>query len=152
MPLLAGVNLPRIDTPTFVGSMCTGSRFGNGSKPPCIHDKPRLGEVDKLAYLQNALKEVRDSRSRAELRRRQKVIRTIGAIESLKDRYDRPRGAHLEHVRSILQAPIVKANNGMQRAVYISCMTNASNTLEQTSYQICHHLDLDIRFSPPCWN
>ena len=36
------------------------------------------------------------------------------AVNCLKDRYDRPRLIHYKHVRSILQAPPLKANNGRE--------------------------------------
>ena len=36
------------------------------------------------------------------------------AIKCLKDRYDCPRVIDLEHVQSILQAPIMKGNNGRE--------------------------------------
>ena len=44
------------------------------------------------------------------------------AIKCLKDRYDRPRVTHHEHVRSILHAPNMKANNGRElRKLYDVC-------------------------------
>ena len=44
------------------------------------------------------------------------------AVRCLKDRYDRPRLIHREHVRSILQAPPLKANNGRElRKLYDLC-------------------------------
>ena len=44
------------------------------------------------------------------------------AIKCLKNCYDRPSVTQHEHVRSILQAPIMKANNGRElQKLYDTC-------------------------------
>ena len=59
------------------------------------------------------------------------------AVKCLHDRYDRPRITHREHVRSILQAPIMKANNGKElRKLYDVCKQHVR------AIQLSDHFDL----------
>ena len=60
------------------------------------------------------------------------------AIKYLHDRYDCPRITHCEHVRSILQAAIMKANSGKhQRKFYDVCKQHTR------VIQLSDHLDLE---------
>ena len=52
---MAGVNLPWIDIPTIDGNIVHLWPFWERFQS-AIHDKPHLGEVDKLTYLRNAPK------------------------------------------------------------------------------------------------
>ena len=54
--MMAGVNLPRIEIPTFDGNILNWRLFWEQFQA-AVHDKPQLGEVDKLTYLRNALKD-----------------------------------------------------------------------------------------------
>ena len=56
MPVLAGVNLPWIEIPTFDGTILNWWLFWELFHA-IVLDKPQLGEVDKLRYLQDALKD-----------------------------------------------------------------------------------------------
>ena len=57
VPAMAGVNLPRIDIPTFDGNILNWSLFWEQFQA-AVHDKPQLEKVDKLTYLRGALKDV----------------------------------------------------------------------------------------------
>ena len=74
--------------------------------PPCTHSKAGLNDIEKLTYLQDALK---DSPARFMI---QGLTRTSEnyeeAIKCLKERYDRPRLVQEEHIRSIVDAVPVK--------------------------------------------
>ena len=61
-----------------------------------IHDKPHLGDIDKLTYLQDALKGGPAMYLMQGLK--QKADSYEEAIECLQDCYDRPRVTHHEHV------------------------------------------------------
>ena len=85
-----------------------------------VYDKPHLGDVNKLTYLPDAVKG-RPARN---------VIQGLTqtsesyqeATECLKARYDRPRIIHREHVRSILQAPVLKFHSNKElRKLYDLC-------------------------------
>ena len=118
-PILAGVNLPRIEIPTFDGSILNWRLFWEQFQA-AVHDKPQLGEVDKLTYLRDALK---DGPAKSVVQGLTQTAESYQeAIRCLKDRYDRPRLTHREHVRSILQAPPLKAHNGREvRKLYDIC-------------------------------
>ena len=51
--MMAGVNLPRIEVPTFDGTILNWRLFWKQFQA-AVHDKPYLGEVDKLTYLRDA--------------------------------------------------------------------------------------------------
>ena len=71
-----------------------------------IHKKENLEDVEKLAYLRDALK---DGSAKLVI---QGLSQTEGnyseAIKCLQERYDRPRLIHQAHVRAILEAPPLK--------------------------------------------
>ena len=146
-PMLAGVNLPRIEIPTFDGNILNWRLFWEQFQA-AVHDKPQLGEVDKLTYLRDALK---SGPAKSVV---QGLTQTADsyqeAIRCLKDRYDRPRLTHREHVRSILQAPTLKAHNGKEvRKLYDICTQHiraikASDTFDlDTFLTIIMELKLD---------
>ena len=77
-----------------------------------VHDRPHLRDIDQLTYLQDALK---GGPAMYVIQRLTLTAESYGeAIKCLKNRYDRPRVTHYEHVQSTLQAPIMKANNGRE--------------------------------------
>ena len=47
MPMMSGINLPRIEIPTFDGNILNCRLFGEQFQAT-VHDKPHLGEIDKL--------------------------------------------------------------------------------------------------------
>ena len=49
-PMLAQVNLPRIEIPTFDENILNWWLFWEQFQAT-VHDKPELGETDKLTYL-----------------------------------------------------------------------------------------------------
>ena len=95
--------------PTFDGTILNWRPFWEQFQA-AAHDKPCLGDVDKLTYLRDALKGgpamyiiqglTQTAESYAE------------AIKCIKDLYNRPRVTHHEHVQSILQAPIMEVCSG----------------------------------------
>ena len=99
---MAGVNLPRIDTPTFDGNILNWRLFWERFQA-AVHDKPHLGGVDKLTW--DALKDGPAKNVIQGLTHTAKSYQEANAC--LKIRYDRPRITHHEYVRTILQAPLI---------------------------------------------
>lgn len=91
MPMIGGVNLPRIEVPMFDGTILNCWLLWEQFQAT-VHDKPHLGDVDT------------DDR---ELWR---------SHECLKDCYDHPRVTHHQHVQSILQAFIMKEHQWQKAA------------------------------------
>ena len=116
---MTGVNLPRIEIPTFDGNILNWRLFWEQFQA-AVHDKPQLEEVDKLTYLRDALK---DGPARNVIKGLTQTAESYQeAVRCLKDRYDRPRLTHREHVRNILHAPSLKAHNGRElRKLYDTC-------------------------------
>ena len=106
-----GIELPRIDIPTFKGDIMEWRSFWEQFEVS-VHSKPHLSNPEKLAYLRQAVK---DGPARY-------VIEGLsgsgddyrGAIETLRERYDRPRLLHQAHVRAIAEAPKLKDGNGRE--------------------------------------
>ena len=119
MSRMEGVNLPRIAIPTFDGSILNWRPFWDQFQA-AVHDKPYLAEIDKLTYLRDALK---GGPAMYVIEGLAQTAESYGqAVKCLHDRYDRPRVIYHEHVRSILQAPIMKGNNGKElRKLYDTC-------------------------------
>ena len=108
---MTGVNLPRIEIPTFDGNILNWRLFWEQFKA-AVHDKPQLKEVDKLTYLWDVLK---DGPARNVIKGLTQTVESDQeAVRCLKDRHDRPRLTHREHVCSILHAPTMKAHNGRE--------------------------------------
>ena len=55
-PMLAGVHLPQIEIPTFDGNILNWQLLWEQFQA-AFHDKPQLGEIDKLIYLRDALRD-----------------------------------------------------------------------------------------------
>ena len=134
-PFMAGVSLPRIEIPTFDGNILNWRLFWEQFQA-AVHDKPHLGEIDKLTYLRDAVK---GGPARNVIQGLTQTVESYKeAIECLKARYDRPRITHREHVRSILQAPVMKSNNGRElRKLYDLCNQHTR------AIKASEHYDLD---------
>ena len=106
-----GIELPRIDIPTFKGDIMEWRSFWEQFEVS-VHSKPHLSDPEKLAYLRQAVK---GGPARY-------VIEGLsgsgddyrGAVETLRERYDRPRLLHLAHVRAIAGATHLKDGNGKE--------------------------------------
>ena len=106
-----GIELPRIDIPTFKGDIMEWRSFWEQFEVS-VHSKPQLSDPEKLAYLRQA---VNGGPARY-------VIEGLsgsgeeyrGAIETLRERYDRPRLLHQAHVRAIAEAPHPKEGDGRE--------------------------------------
>ena len=100
-----GVRLPKISIPTFDGKILSWKSFWE-QFDATIHSKAGLIDIEKLTYLQDALK---DSLARF---MSQGLTRTSEnyeeSIKCLKERYDRPRLVQEEHIHSIVDAVPVK--------------------------------------------
>ena len=132
---MAGVNLPKIDIPTFDGNILNWRLFWEQFQA-AVYDKAHLGEIDKLTYLRDALK---DGPARNVIHGLTQTVESYhDAIACLKDRYDRPRITHREHVRTILQAPVMKSNTGRElRKLYDLCKQHIR------AIKASDHYDLD---------
>ena len=101
-----GVRLSKISIPTFDVIILAGWKSFWEQFDTTIHSKVGLNDIEKLTYLQDALK---DSPARFMI---QGLTRTSEnyqeAIKCLKERYDRPRLVQEEHIRSIVNAVPVK--------------------------------------------
>ena len=93
--MMGGVNLPRIEIPTIDGNILNWRPFWDQFQA-AIQDKPHLGDTDKLAYLQDALK---GRPAMYVIQGLTQIAESYGeGIKCLKDRYDCPRVTHHEHV------------------------------------------------------
>ena len=106
-----GVKLPKLDVPTFDGSLLGWKSFWEQF---CIsvHDRTSLSESEKLVYLQQSLKGGSAKSAIEGLSRTGDHYEE--AIESLKARYNRPRLIHQGHVRIILETPGLKEGSGRE--------------------------------------
>ncbi len=96
-----GVKLPKLEAPSFDGKFTNLVSFWEQFNV-AIHSRTTLSDVEKLAYLRNALK---DGSAKGII----EGLSTSGefypeAITTLKNRYDRPRLILQSHVRAILEA------------------------------------------------
>ena len=77
-----------------------------------IHSNSKLHDVQKLAYLRNAV----------EAGPAKQVTRGLShsaesyyqAVECLEQRYDKPRFVHQSHVRTLVEAPLIKSGNAKE--------------------------------------
>ena len=105
------VRLPKLEAPTFDGKFTNWMSFWEQFEV-AIHSRTTLSDIEKLAYLRNALK---DGSAKG-------IIEGLfasgefytEAIDTLKARYDRPRLIHQSHVRIILEAPGLKEGTGRE--------------------------------------
>ena len=118
-PMMAGVNLPRIEVPKFDGNILNWRPFWEQFRA-AVHDKTYLGNIDKLTYLQDAIK---GGPAMYVIRGLTQTAESYDeAVKCLHERYNRPRFTHHEHVRSFLQAPAMKASNGKElRKLHDTC-------------------------------
>ena len=106
-----GLKLPKLDVPTFNGSVILWRAFWEQFQIS-VHDQKSLSNSEKLVYLKHALK---DGAAR-------QVVEGLSrsgdqyaeAIACLQGRYDRPRLIHQAHVRAILEAPSLKDGDGRE--------------------------------------
>ena len=98
MPMtMGGVNLPRIEVPKFDGNILNWQPFWEQFRA-AVHDKTCLGDIDKLTYLQDAIK---GGPAMYVIRGLTQTAESYAeAVKCLHDRYDRPRVTHYEHVRN----------------------------------------------------
>ena len=106
-----GVKLPKLDVPTFDGSILNWTTFWEQF---CIsvHERLNLSDAEKLVYLRHSLKDGAAKRTIEGLSRSKDCY--AEAIKCLRDRYDRPRFIHQAHVRVILEAPNLKTGSGKE--------------------------------------
>ena len=106
-----GVKLPKLDTPTFDGELLNWKPFWE-QFCLALHDRARLTDAEKLAYLRNAVK---DGTARSVIEGLTKSSEEYSeAIDCLKARYDRPRLIHQTHVKCILDSPLLKEGSGRE--------------------------------------
>ena len=106
-----GIKLPKIEVPTFDGNLLHWSTFWEQFEVS-VHDKDSLSDAEKLVYLQHALKGGAAKQAIEGLSR--SGDQYAEAVESLKDRYNRPRLIHQSHVRMIVEAPSLKDGSGKE--------------------------------------
>ncbi len=106
-----GVKFPKLDVPTFDGNIINWRSFWE-QFTISVHDRSKLSDSEKLAYLRHGLK---DGSAKH-------VVEGLSgsgeqyeeAIDCLRKRYDRPRLLHQAHVRAILDAPALKEGGGKE--------------------------------------
>ena len=108
IPVMSGINVPRIEIPTFDGNIWNWRLFWEQFQA-AVNDKEHLREIGKLMYLHDTLKDGPAKNVIQGLTQSAKCYQE--AIKCLKERYDRPRLIHCEHVCSIVQALPMKADN-----------------------------------------
>lgn len=106
-----GVKLPKLDVPTFDGSILNWKTFWEQFSV-AVHDRSNLTDAEKLAYLRHALKAGSAKSVIEGLSRSGEQYEE--AITCLKSRYDRPRLIHQAHVRKILEIPNLKDGSGRE--------------------------------------
>ena len=106
-----GIRLPKISVPSFDGNILNWTSFWEQFEV-AVHSNDFLRDVEKLAYLRDAVK---NSPAKNVI---EGLSRTAGsyaeAVECLRERYDRPRLIHQAHVRAILEAPSMKSGSGQE--------------------------------------
>ena len=106
-----GVRLPKLNVPTFDGSLIHWKQFWDQFNV-AVHNKTSLSDAEKTVYLQNAIK---DGAARNAI----EGLSHSGdnyeeAVKCLKSRYDRPRLIQRTHVQLIVDAPSMKEGNGKE--------------------------------------
>ena len=105
------VKLPRLDVPTFDGSILNWKTFWEQFSVS-IHTRSSLTDAEKLAYLRSALKSGTAKNVIEGLTRSGEQYEE--AIMCLKSRYNRPRLLHQTHVCKILEIPHLKDGTGRE--------------------------------------
>ena len=106
-----GVKLPKLDVPVFDGDILNWRQFWEQFSVS-VHDRTSLSDVEKLVYLQHAIKSGEAKGAIEGLSRSGDNYRE--AIDCLRSRYDRPRLIHRAHVQKIMCAPALKDGNGKE--------------------------------------
>ena len=111
VPVDKGVKLPKLDVPRFDGQLINWSSFWKQFQIS-VDEQSSLSESEKLVYLKQALKggnarSVIEGLSRSGDQYKQ-------AVESLIQRYDRPRIIHQNHVQLILDVPRLTDGSGKE--------------------------------------
>ena len=106
---IQGVKLPKLDVPTFDGSLLNWKTFWEQFNV-AVHVRTNLAESEKLAYLRHALKAGSAKSVIEGLSRSGEYY--AEAISCLQARYDRPRLIHQAHVKKILDTPSLKDGGG----------------------------------------
>ena len=106
-----GVKLPKLDVPRFDGQLINWSSFWKQFQIS-VDEQTSLSDSEKLVYLKQALKggsarSVIEGLSRSGDQYKQ-------AVESLKQRYDRPRILHQSHIQMILDVPNLTEGSGKE--------------------------------------
>ena len=112
MPTTSGVNLPRIEVPTFDGNILNCRIFWE-QFDSAIHSKYTLIDSNKLTYLRDALKGG-PAKSVIWGRLTQTSASYQEAIKCLQNRYDRLRVLHQAHVRKIQEVYSLKNGDGQE--------------------------------------
>ena len=106
-----GVKLPKLDVPTFNGSILNWRSFWEQFSIS-VHDRSNLSNSEKLVYLQQALKSGSAKNAIEGLSRTGDNYEE--AIRCLKVRYERPCLIHQAHVKTILDTPQLKEGTGKE--------------------------------------
>ena len=106
-----GVKLPKLDVPTFNGSILSWRSFWE-QFTISVHDRSSLSNSEKLVYLQQALKGGSAKNSIEGLSCTGDNYEE--AVQCLKARYNCPRLIHQAHVRVILDAVPLKDGTGRE--------------------------------------
>ena len=106
-----GVKLPKLGVPVFDGSIMNWRCFWD-QFVISVHERGKLTDPEKLAYLKHALKDGSAKHVVEGLSSSGEQYKE--AIECLKKRYNRPRLLHQAHVQAILEAPVSKEGTGRE--------------------------------------
>ena len=118
----SGLNLPKLDTPTFDGNIINWKQFWD-QFVVAVHNKTNLSNAEKSVYLQHAIKG--GSAKNAIEGWSHSGDNYEEAIDCLKARYDSPRLIKCTHVQLIIDTPPLKEGSGRELRL---CMTSFSNT------------------------
>ena len=106
-----GIRLRKISVLMFDKSILNWSTFWEQFEVT-VHNKDHLQDVEKLAYLRDAVK---GGHARHVIEGLSKTAgRYTEAVECLKERYDRPRLIHQAHVCAILEVLSLKNGSGSE--------------------------------------
>ena len=108
---MKGVNLPKIDVPTFDGKLLHWNTFWE-QFDVAVNSKSCLSDAEKLVYLQHALKGGQAKQAIEGLSR--SGDQYAEAVLCLKERFNRPRLIYQAHVRMIVSAPSLKEGTGKE--------------------------------------
>ena len=134
--------------PMFDGNLLHWPKFWEQFEVS-VHDKDSLSDAEKLVYLQHALKGGAAKQAIEGLSR--SGDQYAEAVESLKDRYNRPHFIHQSHVRMIVEAQDGSGKE-LRYLHMLSSSTSAPWNLSDTTHLVhssLPSLSLDLML-PPC--